>query len=82
MNADDWVKVDYVFTQNFPANLQEEAQIAAQLSGIVSHETQLSVLSNISNVKDELEQIEAEEQSQYETDLSANYVVEKAKDDE
>lgn len=82
MNADDWVKVDYVFTQNFPANLQEEAQIASQLSGIVSHETQLSVLSNIGNVKDEMKLIKAEEQNQYETDLSANYVVEKAKDDE
>lgn len=82
MNADDWVKVDYVFTQNFPANLQEEAQIASQLSGIVSHETQLSVLSNIGNVKDEMKLIKEEEQSQYETDLSANYVVEKAKDDE
>lgn len=82
MNADDWVKVDYVFTQNFPANLQEEAQIASQLSGIVSHETQLSVLSNIGNVKDEMKLIKEEEQNQYETDLSANYVVEKAKEDE
>lgn len=82
MNADDWVKVDYVFTQNFPANLQEEAQIASQLSGIVSHETQLSVLSNIGNVKDEMRLIKEEEQSQYETDLSANYVIEKAKEDE
>ncbi len=75
MNADDWVNIDYTFTQNFPANLQEEAQIAAQLSGIVSHETQLSVLSNISNVKQEMEQIEAEEQNQYETNLNDNYLI-------
>lgn len=60
MNSDDWLKVDYKFTLNFPANLQEEAQIASQLSGIVSQETQLSVLSVVSNIKEELERIENE----------------------
>lgn len=60
MNSDDWLKVDYKFTLNFPSNLQEEAQIASQLSGIVSQETQLSVLSVVSNVKEELERIENE----------------------
>lgn len=60
MAADDWLKVEYKFTQNFPANLQEEAQIAQQLSGIVSQETQLSVLSIVSDVKTELDKIESE----------------------
>lgn len=60
MAADDWLKVEYKFTQNFPANLQEEAQIAQQLSGIVSQETQLSVLSIVSDVKTEIEKIESE----------------------
>ena len=83
MNADDWVKVDYVFTQNFPANLQEEAQTAAQLSGIVSKETQLSVLSNISNVKDEMKQIEQEEDNQYKrSNLLGDYVVADSKETE
>ena len=75
MNADDWVKIDYKFTQNFPANLQEEAQIASQLSGIVSHETQLSVLSNVENVQKELDRIELEEQNQYETNLTEDYSI-------
>ena len=60
MAADDWLKVEYKFTQNFPANLQEEAQIAQQLSGIVSQETQLSVLSIVNDVKAEMDKIEAE----------------------
>ena len=60
MAVDDWLKVDYKFTQNFPANLQEEAQIAQQLSGIVSQETQLSVLSIVEDVKAEMDKIEAE----------------------
>lgn len=60
MAADDWLKVEYKFTQNFPANLQEEAQIAQQLSGIVSQETQLSVLSIVSDVQKELNKIESE----------------------
>lgn len=72
MNADDWVKVDYVFTQNFPSNLQEEAQIAQQLSGIVSHETQLTVLSNVPNAKKELELINDEQEEEKNPDL--NYI--------
>lgn len=63
MNDDDWLKVDYKFTQNFPANLQEEAQIASQLSGIVSQETQLSVLSIVNDVQTELDKIESESNS-------------------
>ena len=75
MNADDWVNIDYMFTQNFPANLQEEAQIASQLSGIVSHETQLSILSNVQDVKKELNLIEEENQNQYEQSLNTDYTV-------
>lgn len=84
MNADDWVHIEYKFTQNFPANLQEEAQIASQLSGIVSHETQLSVLSNVENVKAELDRIDKEEQSQYEQPLDSYSValLGEEKDDE
>lgn len=60
MAANDWLTLSYKFTQNFPANLQEEAQIAQQLSGIVSQETQLSVLSIVDDVKAEMDKIEAE----------------------
>lgn len=58
--ADAWVQLHYKFTPNIPANLLEEAQIAAQIEGITSHETQLKVLSIVDNVQDELDKIEEE----------------------
>ncbi len=60
MKKDDWMKLHFKFTQNIPSNVLEEAQIAAQLSGIVSEETQLSVLSIVDDVKSEIEKKEAE----------------------
>ena len=60
MKADDWLKVDIKFTRNFPANELEESQIAGNLSGITSKETQLKVLSVVDNVNDELDRIKEE----------------------
>lgn len=57
---DAWVQLHYSFTPNIPANLLEEAQIAAQMEGITSHHTQLKVISAVDNVEDELELIEEE----------------------
>ncbi len=65
--ADSWVKLHYKFTPNIPANLLEEAQIAAQMEGITSHETQLKVLSIVDNVQDELDKIEEENKPDEET---------------
>ncbi len=62
MNPDDWVKLKYTFTQNMPANLLEESQIAGNLAGIVSQQTQLSVLSCVDNVQQEIEQIKRDEE--------------------
>ena len=61
MRADDWVKLNYTFTQNIPSNLLEESQIAGNLAVIVSQQTQLSVLSCVDNVQQEMEQIKREE---------------------
>ena len=62
MKKDDWVKIHPHFTPNFPANLQEEAEIARNLEGMVSQETQLGVLSIVDNVQDEMEKIKSEQQ--------------------
>lgn len=62
MKKDDWVKIRYQFTLNYPANLLEESQIAGNLSGITSQETQLKVLSIVDNVQQEIERMEAEEE--------------------
>ncbi len=64
VKADDWGKLRYRFTPNLPANALEEAQTAAQLSGIVSRRTQLETLSIVDNVQAELERIEEEEKAQ------------------
>ena len=62
MKKDDWVKIRYQFTLNYPANVLEESQIAGNLAGIVSQETQLKVLSIVDNVQQEIERMEAEEE--------------------
>lgn len=58
--ADAWTQLHYQFTPNIPQNLLEEAEIASKLEGIVSHETQLKVLSIVDNVEDELGKIKKE----------------------
>ena len=61
--ADAWTQLHYKFTPNIPANLLEEAQIAAQMEGITSHETQLKVLSVVDDVQGELDKIEEENET-------------------
>ena len=69
MGKDDWLDIDYTFTQNFPANLLEESQIAGNLSGIVSQETQMKVLSIVDDPKEEVKKLEEEQdQDGYLTD--------------
>ena len=65
--ADAWMDLEYQFSPNIPANILEEAQIAAQLEGITSHETQLKVLSVVDNIQDELDKIEEENKAAEET---------------
>ncbi len=76
MPKDSWVGIRYQFTLNYPANLQEEAQIASSLSGITSQETQLKVLSIVDNVKEEMDRIEEEQDlTGYSTDYPTNRTV-------
>lgn len=57
---DEWSNLDFTFTRNLPRNLNNEAEIARDLEGVVSKETQLSVLSLVDSVQNELERIELE----------------------
>lgn len=61
MGDEDWVKLNYFFTQNYPTNIGDEADTAAKLSGIVSERTQLKTLSIVDDVDAELELKKAEE---------------------
>ena len=60
---DAWVQLQYQFTPNIPANLLEETQIAQNLSGIVSDETQLKALSIVDNVQSELDRMKESAES-------------------
>ena len=76
MKKDDWVKLHYQFTPNFPANLLDESQIAGNLAGITSRKTQLKVLSVVDNVDEEMQRIEEEQDSTaYETSYPTNRTV-------
>lgn len=72
MSEQDFIKVDYKFTRNYPANELEESQIADNLSGIVSHETQLKVLSMVDDAKKEMQLIDEENAAQYSDGLRLN----------
>lgn len=67
VQKDAWVQLHYTYTPNFPANLLEEVQIAAQMEGITSHETQLKVISAVDDVQGELEKIEEENKAAEQT---------------
>lgn len=62
-DPDAWKEIDIKMTRNLPKNLAEEAQTAAQLSGVVSQETQLSVLSIVPDPKEEIERMEEESEA-------------------
>lgn len=65
LSADDWLGIEYQFTRNMPANLLEETEIAKNMQGITSEETQLKVLSVVENVKDELERKQKETDNKF-----------------
>lgn len=63
VSSDGWTDIKYQFTRNVPRNILEEAQVVSQLSGQVSNETKLSVLSIVDNPKQEIEKMEKEEEN-------------------
>ena len=76
MKKEDWLSLRYKFTLNYPANELEEAQTAAQLSGVVSRQTQLKGLSIVDNVQEELDRIDEEQDTQgYQTDYPTSRTV-------
>lgn len=65
--ADAWKQLRFTFTPNIPQNVLEETQIAANMEGITSHETQLKVLSVVDDPQAELDKIEKENKAPEET---------------
>ncbi|MDW4049109.1 phage portal protein [Staphylococcus shinii] len=58
--------VTYTFNRNLPKSLSENIQAVSQLSGIVSDETKLSLLSFVDDPKAELERLQQEEADELE----------------
>lgn len=59
-DKDSWVEVEYRFIRNIPRNIQDEAETARNLEGVVSKELQLSTLSIVDDVQTEIDRMEAE----------------------
>ena len=73
MRPDDWTTLEFTFKPNIPADLKDEVDTAAAMSGITSKKTQLKVISAVSDVDAELEQIEKEkDETGYRTDYPTN----------
>lgn len=64
LDAKAWTTVRATFTRNLPSNLLEESQIAGNLSGITSEETQLSVLSCVDSPQAEMQRMADERAEQ------------------
>lgn len=73
IGKDDWLKVNYHFTMNYPANISDEAEVAQKLDGIVSKNTQLKVLSIVDDPKAEQDTIARENKEQQEAYLTQVY---------
>lgn len=73
---DEWRNLSYKFTRNIPRNVSDEANTASSLEGVVSKETQLSVLSIVDNVQDEIKRMEAEKgEAGYKAKPNGDFVV-------
>lgn len=72
---DEWRNLKYTFTRNIPRNVADEANVAGSLAGVVSKETQLSVLSIVDNVQDEIKRLEKEQgNGGFETNVEGDFI--------
>lgn len=56
----DWKDIDITFYRNLPVSLAEDMGAILQLSGVISHRTQLAQIPFISDIDSELEQLRKE----------------------
>lgn len=86
VDRESYLDIDYVFSRNIPNDLIEEAETAEKLAGITSKRTQLSVLSVVDNVQEELNAIEEEKQesalNSFRQDMNMPFVSEVTDDGE
>lgn len=59
-NPDAWQDLSFKFTRNIPTNVADEVLTAKNAEGIVSHKTQLSMISTVTDPQAELEEVAKE----------------------
>lgn len=59
MDKDAWTKIDYIFTRNFPPDVESEVNAARNVEGIVTKETQIGLLSFVQDPAGEAEKVES-----------------------
>lgn len=64
IGSDEWSKLKFKFNRNLPANISEEVENAKNAEGLVSKETQLSLMGDIipDNPKAEMERLSKEKE--------------------
>lgn len=60
----NWLDLKVIFTRNIPTNVLEQSQIVANLNGVVSRQTLLSVLPFVEDPLEEIRLLEAEDELQ------------------
>ena len=77
-SGDDWQRVEITMHRNMPEDLAAEVDVAGGLSGIVSEETQLSILSCVDDPKREIERKNAEREAR--ADVTEGYPTNRVED--
>ena len=77
-SGDDWQQVEITMHRNMPEDLAAEVDVAGGLSGIVSEETQLSILSCVDDPKREIERKNAEREAR--ADVTEGYPTNRVED--
>ena len=67
---DAWRDLKFKFNRNLPNNLSEEVTDAKNLEGVVSKETQLSVLSIVDDPKAEIDRMDKEDEQKMQTAIN------------
>lgn len=62
-NNDDWMDLKYKFYRTHPKPTISEIELAQSAEGLLSQETRLSFISEVDNVKDEIERLRLENES-------------------
>ncbi|WP_125606744.1 phage portal protein [Lapidilactobacillus bayanensis] len=70
--TDEWQRLKFQFNRNLPSNLTDEVDVAKNLEGIVSQETQLKTLSIVDDPKSEMDRMAKENKAKQDEAVASN----------